>query len=453
MHRIYQKPEARVTITREGNLEEEAQVAYTKWHKLNFGDGCPIPSLTQEMATDLKTFGGMEFYSTMRRVISTDDYSLTYPRALTERAFVHGANNHKMQGIYSHMRAYLYQYHAALMFDFWKQKSGVLYEPTENTYSDLKADPILYRKKVMDILMPSIDLTTHPFKFSPFPIHAMRHDEDTVSVLMWLNAKEAQASPKFPDQKRWRRLTRNLRTPIGLHNLHKGFTHLNPLDFGDGNHIVYVEYFRWLVDTDRDAIAIHDEEEIKKRFIKAYYEAHCDGKTEFLAPVAKQWNTKVMVFNKATPIEQGGGIGNMNLLTHLNLLTCLQNPKTVVTQTNRTTKNQRKEAKRKRQKPLTTKTLLVEPETLQQINPLRPKSSEGGGKHSYQYERVACEAKKWVLEANLEQGMEVFAKKPRKGGEGHLYLIQGKRKGAVCNSHLPPKERTIQTVKVKSFKT
>ena len=162
-----------------------------------------------------------------------------------------------------------------------------------------------------------------------------------------------------------------------------------------------------------------------------------------------------MCFNKTTPIDKSGegSNGNTHLLTHLNLLTCLQNPKTVVTQTNRPTRVQRREAKRRKRQPIYSKTLFVETETLQQINPMRANSQSGGRKQSFQYERAACPAKKWVLKANLEVGMEVIAKKPRKNGEGHLYLVQGHRKGTVCNPHLPLREKPIQTVKVKSFKT
>ena len=168
--------------------------------------------------------------------------------------------------------------------------------------------------------------------------------------------------------------------------------------------------------------------------------------------LALVWRTQVMFLDKDELIE--GKEHNQFLLNHINLLTCLQNPKTVVTTTSNHTRQQLKQAKKRRRKLVTNKTLLVHAETLSQINPLRVQNPNAqGSKHSHSYDRVGGKAKKWVLKGNLEMGMEVIAQKPRKNGNGYLYLVQGTRKGTVCNPHLPPKQKEVQTVKVKSFKT
>ena len=430
----------------------DARDAWEKWNEQCWSPHTVLSSLTDDMSKDLKTFSGEDFYGTMRRIVSTDNYSMTYPKAVREHTYnvdMRRMYGEKISDIYATMNSYIYQFHASLLFDFWRRKSGVFYEPNSETLDELRGDPLQYGKKVLGFELPALDLTQHPFQAKPFPMHAMRHGKDKISVLMWMTNKEVLAAPNLPDYKRWKRIPSHMRTSLACKNLLKGYCR------DIENVMVYAEFDRWLINEKNEIVMPESDREIHEKFVKAYIKAYLKGDKGFVPPNTAQWHTKVMIFNKTTPIEKALKVsgGNVALLTHLNLLTCLQNPKTVVTQTSQPTRQQRKEAKRKKRQPIISKTLLVETETLQQINPLRAKSQVAGGQHSYQYERASCEAKKWVLKANLEVGMEIIAKKPRKSGEGHLYLVQGNRKGAVCNAHLPLKEKAIQTVKVKSFKT
>lgn len=395
--------------------------------------------MAQSLNYDLRTYHNAEFMDAIIKI----------PFAHTDTPYPTAFSDYMSKGInpsiQTNLRDHLFQYHSTVLFKYWQQKSAVLYKLDPKTYGELEGDTSIYQKHEA---FPFMSILDHPVQEKPFQPFLLEHHEGNLySLLMWIDPKETLSAPNVPPLKRFKKSSINVKINLAMKNLHKGYIQ----ECGKGL-FVYVEYMKCWMDTRIDEI----ECDLKKGLLantKALIAQLKNGMDDVVMgvrlPYEATWRTKVMLFDKATDLDINH---HKPCLTHLNLLTCLQNPKTVVTQTNRLTKQQRKNAKRKREQPLSTKTLLVETETLHQINPLRAKSATVGGKHSYQYERSACEAKKWVLEANLETGMEVIAKKPRKNGDGYLYLVKGKRKGAVCNAHLPLKEKTVQTVKVKSFK-
>lgn len=325
----------------------------------------------------------------------------------------------------------LYQYHASVLFNHWKIESSVLYDIEPTLLESLQTNGLEYRKKLdgVELFPYRFDLKEHPVAFKPFSPHALRHSDEVVSILMWLDTSKTLAAP-LSSTKRFRQISsQRVKTNIALKNLHRG----HALTFNEGI-FVYCEYHLCLCDRDGNIIT--------------------DGSRPQDSVYA--WTSKIMLFKEDTVFEEKflteTQTNHRFLFTHLNLLTCLQNPKTVVKETSNYSRQQVKQAKKRKRNLTRTKTLFVEPETLQQINSLRETSQSTTRTQSYQYERQPCEAKKWVLKSNLEVGMEVIAKKPRRSGEGYLYLVNGKRKGAVCNAHLPPKEKIIQTVKVKQFR-
>lgn len=395
--------------------------------------------MAQSLNYDLGTYHNAEFMDAIIKI----------PFAHTETPYPIALSDYMSKGInpsiQKNLRDHLFQYHSTVLFKYWQQKSAVLYKLDHKTYGELEGDTSTYQK---DEAFPFMSILDHPVQEKPFQPFLLEHHEGThYSLLMWVDPKETLAAPNVPPLKRFKKSSINVKTNLAVKNLHKGYIQ----ECGKGL-FVYVEYIKCWMDTQTFEV----EGDLKKgllanaKTLAAAVEngLGANGVGGCRLPYEATWRTKVMLFDKATDLDTNL---HKECLTTLNLLTCLQNPKTVVTQTNRPSKQQRKNSKRKREQPLSTKTLLVETETLHQINPLRAKPTTAGGKHSYQYERSACEAKKWVLEANLETGMEVIAKKPRKNGDGYLFLVKGKRKGAVCNAHLPLKEKTVQTVKVKSF--
>ena len=344
--------------------------------------------------------------------------------------------------LHEHIRGMAFQSHACTLFQHWLRNHAELYDPQHSTYRDLSADISPYKFSVTNPfngnVHTNLSLKDHPIRMERFECHMMRHSTIPVfSLLMWIPEKSVKKLHP-PEWKRFKRLPLHMQDRIYLQNYHYGYS--QRCDNGVG-YFCYCQYTLCL--TDKNGNITHVAEVSQDPQALRKYQR---GDSTLV------WSTQVMFFEKDTPIE--GTDRNQLLINHLNLLTCLQNPKTVVTTKSNHTRQQLKQAKKRKRKLLTNKTLLVHAETLSQINPLRLRNPNAqGSKHSHSYDRAGGKAKKWVLKANLELGMEVIAKKPRKNGEGYLYLVEGTRKGTVCNPHLPPKQKEVQKVKVKSFKT
>jgi hypothetical protein len=135
-------------------------------------------------------------------------------------------------------------------------------------------------------------------------------------------------------------------------------------------------------------------------------------------------------------------VGLSQALTALNLVTCLQNPKTVAVWKDRP-KN-RKKNKKKRFTTVADKprfhSIQVDPTFLEEIKPLviNPSNSSGGEK--CQHERSATTANIWVTRKNLKHGETILGTRTNHAGN-QVFRVTRPRAGATVNPHLARKER------------
>ena len=397
--------------------------------------------LKQYMARENRTYRQESWHNTFSTIVTQK--GLTYVESINAHREKYGERRTQYgHNLHDHIRGMAYQNHATTLFQVWLRNHAELYDPNEATYQDLTANLDQYERVTVNPFNKrrhvNLILTDHPIQERRFEPHLMRHPSAPLfSLMMWIPSNGIHKTP-LSDWRKFKKLPAHMQDRIYLQNYHQGYSAKcsNQVGF-----FCYCQYTLALTEANGVIHSVHDLKNDPELFAR-----YQQGK------LAVVWRTQVMFLDKNELIE--GKEHNQFLFNHINLLTCLQNPKTVVTTTSNHTRQQLKKAKRNRRKLVTNKTLLVHTETLSQINPLRVQNPNAhGSQHSYSYDRAGGKAKKWVLKANLELGMEVFAKKPRKNGEGYLYLVQGTRKGTVCNPHLPPKQKEVQTVKVKSFKT
>lgn len=333
------------------------------------------------------------------------------------------------------------QFYGDIMFREWVRNSSEVYDPNPDTYASLLGEAENYT--ILHNNEQWHRIKEHPVESKPFRVFALRHpNTTTITILGWMDKALIDAVPLLPEWKKFKTLRGSVQDRLMFNAYQKGLSHHNAEFF-------FCEYHLCLV-LPNGKMAFFDEH-LKKHPEQANIPFDLDTAPSPTQPeIQWGWYPMPTVTSKRSRMTYNPE-SFQRLLAHFNLLTCLQNPKTVVVSKTKHKPRELRKAMRKGRPLLQSKTLLVQPETLQQINPLREPSTSTGRTHSYQYERRGGGAKKWILQANLETGMEVIAKKPRKNGDGFLYLVQGKRKGAVCNAHLPLKEKTVQTVKVKSF--
>lgn len=397
--------------------------------------------LKREMAKEDRSYRTESWHNTVSTIVTRKN--LTYVESINAHREEYGDRRTDYgHSLHEHIRGMAFQNHATILFQNWLRNHAELYDPQLTTYLDLRANLDLYEHTRINPFNGNkhvnLCLDEHPVRQQKFSPHLMRHATLPVfSLMMWIPAHSIHRTP-MPKWSKFKKLSPHIQNRIYLQNYHQGYS--AKCSNGEG-YYCYCQYTLAL--TDRGGVIQHITDLAINPELLAKYQ---QGQMTLV------WNTQVMFLDKTTTIE--GTTQNQILMNHLNLLTCLQNPKTVVTNTTNHSRQQLKQAKKRRRKLVTHKTLLVHTETLTQINPLRQRNPNAqGSTHSHSYDRAGGKAKKWVLKANLELGMEVIAKKPRKNGVGHLYLVQGTRKGTVCNPHLPPKPKEVQTVKVKSFKT
>lgn len=397
--------------------------------------------LKRYMARENRAYRTESWHRTFREIVSRKN--LTYVESINAHREEYGERKTDYgHSLHEHIRGMAFQNHASTLFQVWVRNHAELYDPNLPTYLDLTANLSQYEETTVNPFNKrvhrNLSMKEHPIRMQRFEPHLMRHAVIPVfSLMMWIPANGVHKTPVSNWQK-FKKLAPHIQDRIYLQNYHQGYA--SRCSNGEG-YFCYCQYTLATTDKSGDVYNLTDLNRSPE--LLARYQT---GALELV------WRTQVMFIDKHALIE--GVDQNQCLFNHINLLTCLQNPKTVVTTTSNHTRQQLKQARKRRRKLVTNKTLLVHAETLSQINPLRQRNPNAqGSKHSHSYDRAGGKAKKWVLKGNLELGMEVIAKKPRKNGDGYLYLVQGTRKGTVCNPHLPPKQKEVQTVKVKSFKT
>ena len=109
-------------------------------------------------------------------------------------------------------------------------------------------------------------------------------------------------------------------------------------------------------------------------------------------------------------------LGLSQALTALNLVTCLQNPKTVAVWKDRPTKKRKK----KKFTTLSDKprfhSIQVDPTFLEEIKPLVINPNKGSGGEKCQHERSATTANIWVTRKNLKHGETILGMRTNHAG-------------------------------------
>ena len=133
-------------------------------------------------------------------------------------------------------------------------------------------------------------------------------------------------------------------------------------------------------------------------------------------------------------------LGLSQALTALNLVTCLQNPKTVAVWKDRPTKKRKK----KKFTTLSDKprfhSIQVDPTFLEEIKPLVINPNKGSGGEKCQHERSATTANIWVTRKNLKHGETILGMRTNHAGN-KVFQVARPRAGATVNPHLARKER------------
>lgn len=142
-------------------------------------------------------------------------------------------------------------------------------------------------------------------------------------------------------------------------------------------------------------------------------------------------------------------LGLGNCLTALNLMTCLQNPKTVAVWKDRP-------KKKKKKKKFTTisdkprfHSIQVDPSVLAEIKPFTINATERKGGEKCQHERSATTANIWVTRKNLKHGETILGTRTNHAGN-KVFQVTRPRKGATVNPHLSPRPRIPKITRVRT---